>query len=83
MPSRPARRSTWSETPAAWCSTTATTGRVRCDRTNVNDVQRPVAIDLRAEQAKLDSLLAQRARVVAERDAPRPVLPGHLSGVSD
>jgi hypothetical protein len=45
-----------------------TTGTVRCDRTDVDEVQRPVAIDLRAEQAKLDSLLEQRARLVAERD---------------
>ena len=46
-----------------------TEGRVRCDRTEVEDVQRPVAIDLRAEQAKLDSLLGQRGQVLAQRDA--------------
>lgn len=38
-----------------------TTFRYFCDRTDVVDVERPVALDLRAEQAKLDSLLDRRA----------------------
>ena len=44
-------------------------GRVRCDETRVIDVSRPVAIDLVAERAQLDSLLGQRALLDAERDA--------------
>jgi hypothetical protein len=46
-----------------------TTGRVPCDRTDVDEVQRPVAIDLRAERAKLDSLVEQRSRLLARREA--------------
>lgn len=46
-----------------------TEGRVRCDRTEVDEVRRPVAIDLRAERAKLESLLERRAQLVPERDA--------------
>lgn len=45
-----------------------TTGRVPCDRTDVDEVQRPVAIDLNAERAKLDSLLERRGALVAQRD---------------
>ena len=40
-----------------------------CNDTDVVDVQRPVAIDLRAEQAKLDSLLERRVSLAAEREA--------------
>ena len=45
------------------------TGLARCERTVVDDIERPVALDLREEQAKLDSLLEQRARLSADRDA--------------
>lgn len=38
-----------------------------CDRTEVRDVSRPVAIDPAAEQAKLDGLLESRARLAAGR----------------
>ncbi|EYD74501.1 hypothetical protein Rumeso_03797 [Rubellimicrobium mesophilum DSM 19309] len=40
-----------------------------CDRTRVENVRRPVAIDLRAEQAKLDSLLERRAALASETAA--------------
>lgn len=40
---------------------------VFCDRTVVRDVERPVAIDPDAEQAKLEGLLEQRARLAAGR----------------
>lgn len=40
-----------------------------CDRTRVEDVSRPVAIDLRAERAKLDGLLERRERLLAETAA--------------
>ena len=43
-----------------------TEGRVRCEDTTVVDIDVPVAIDLRAEQAKLDSLLEQRARLQSQ-----------------
>ncbi len=36
-----------------------------CDRTRVENIRRPVAIDLRAEQAKLDSLLERRATLAS------------------
>jgi hypothetical protein len=36
-----------------------------CDRTEVRDVERPVAIDLNAEQAKLESLLERRGALRA------------------
>lgn len=42
---------------------------VRCDRTVVREVERPVAIDLREEQAKLEGLLERRDRLLAERQA--------------
>ncbi|MBP1806505.1 hypothetical protein [Rubellimicrobium aerolatum] len=42
---------------------------IRCDDTDVIDVSRPVAIDLNAEQAKLDSLLERRARLAREQEA--------------
>ena len=41
---------------------------VPCDRTDVDEVQRPVAIDLNAERAKLDSLLERRGALAAQRD---------------
>ena len=40
-----------------------------CEDTDVVDVERAVAIDLNAEQAKLDSLLERRVALSAERDA--------------
>ena len=40
-----------------------------CEDTDVVEVDRPVAIDLRAEQAKLDSLLERRVLVAAEQEA--------------
>jgi hypothetical protein len=40
-----------------------------CDRTRVENVRRPVAIDLRAEQAKLDSLLERRATLASQTAA--------------
>lgn len=46
-----------------------TEARIPCDRTDVDDVSRPVAIDLSAERAKLESLLEQRGRLLAQRDA--------------
>ena len=46
-----------------------TEGRVRCDRTDVDEVERPVAIDLRAEQAKLEGLLERRGALVARQEA--------------
>ncbi|HVG48139.1 MAG TPA: hypothetical protein VM899_08405 [Rubellimicrobium sp.] len=42
---------------------------VPCDRTEVENVSRPVAIDLRAEQAKLDGLLERRATLSADTAA--------------
>lgn len=44
-------------------------GRVPCDRTDVDEVERPVAIDLNAERAKLDSLLESRGRLLAQQEA--------------
>ena len=41
----------------------------RCDRTEVVDVDVPVPIDLRAEQAKLDSLLEQQAALQSQSQA--------------
>ena len=46
-----------------------TTGRVPCDRTDVDEVERPVAIDLVAERAQLDSLLEQRGRLLGQAQA--------------
>ena len=40
-----------------------------CDRTRVENVRRPVAIDLRAEQAQLDSLLERRATLASQTAA--------------
>jgi len=40
-----------------------------CEDTDVVEVERPVAIDLQAEQAKLDGLLERRAALASERDA--------------
>jgi hypothetical protein len=42
---------------------------VPCDRTEVENVRRPVAIDLRAEQAKLDGLLERRAALTTQTAA--------------
>lgn len=46
-----------------------TTGSVRCEETDVDDVRVPVAIDLRAEQAKLDSLVERRNALAAQQTA--------------
>jgi hypothetical protein len=40
-----------------------------CERTQVENVSRPVAIDLRAEQAKLDGLVERRAALTAQTAA--------------
>lgn len=40
-----------------------------CDRLEVDEVQRPVAINLEAERAELESLLEQRERLVRQREA--------------
>jgi hypothetical protein len=40
-----------------------------CSRVDVNDIQRPVAINLDAERAELESLLKQRERLVPLREA--------------
>jgi hypothetical protein len=42
---------------------------VPCDRTEVENVRRPVAVDLNAEQAKLDSLLERRATLLSQTAA--------------
>jgi hypothetical protein len=42
---------------------------VRCERTEVEDVRRPVAIDLNAERAKLDSLVERRASLLTQTAA--------------
>lgn len=42
---------------------------IPCEDTDVIDVERPVAVDLNAEQAKLDSLLERRARLAREQGA--------------
>lgn len=55
-----------------WCAVRnadGTEGRVRCDRTEVRDIERPVALDLEAERAKLDSLLEQRGRLLGQQEA--------------
>ncbi len=41
----------------------------RCDRTEVVDVAVPVPLDLRAEQAKLESLLQQQAQLQSQSQA--------------
>ena len=46
-----------------------TEGTVPCDRTDVDEVERPVAIDLVAERAQLDSLLEQRGRLLSQAQA--------------
>ncbi len=43
--------------------------RFFCDDTDVVEVERPVAIDLNAERAKLDSLLEQRGRLLGQQEA--------------
>ena len=43
--------------------------RYWCEDTDVIEVERPVAIDLNAEQAKLDSLLERRVRLVSDYNA--------------
>lgn len=40
-----------------------------CEDVDVDMVARPVAVDLNAEAAKLDSLLERRERLAAEREA--------------
>jgi hypothetical protein len=53
-----------------FCEVEDDEGRERtvfCDRTEVRDVERPVAIDPEAERAKLDGLLQQRATLAAGR----------------
>jgi hypothetical protein len=55
-----------------WCTVELPGGglaRVRCDETRVVETERPVAIDLRAEQAKLDGLLERREGLAREREA--------------
>lgn len=55
-----------------FCEVEDDEGRERlvfCDRTEVRDVSRPVAIDPEAERAKLDGLLEQRERFAAGRTA--------------
>ena len=45
------------------------TGLARCERTVVDDIERPVALDLREEQAKLDSLLERRQTLLSQTAA--------------
>ena len=55
-----------------FCRVQRRDGSVRlrpCDRTHVQNVRRPVAVDLRAEQAKLDSLLERRAALASQTAA--------------
>jgi hypothetical protein len=40
-----------------------------CDRLEVDEVQRPVAINIDAEKAELNSLLEQREKLVRQREA--------------
>ncbi len=40
---------------------------VRCDRTEVDEVSRPVAIDLAQERVKLEQLLERRDRLAAQQ----------------
>jgi hypothetical protein len=42
---------------------------VRCDRTVVDEVERPVAIDLRDEQAQLDGLVERRQILLGQQNA--------------
>ena len=46
-----------------------TEGRVPCDRTDVDEVERPVAIDIEEERAQLASLLEQRGRLLGQAQA--------------
>ena len=46
-----------------------TEGRVPCDRTDVDEVERPVAIDFEEERAQLASLLEQRGRLLGQQQA--------------
>jgi hypothetical protein len=46
-----------------------TEGRVPCERTDVDEVERPVAIDLAAERVKLDGLLESRGRLLGRAEA--------------
>ncbi len=55
-----------------WCEVENEDGTdrlVRCDRTVVDEVERPVAIDLRDEQAQLDSLLERREILLGQQNA--------------
>lgn len=40
-----------------------------CDRTEIVDIEEPVALDLNAERAKLDSLLERQAQMQRQSDA--------------
>ena len=40
-----------------------------CDRTEIVDIEEPVAVDLNAERAKLDSLLERQAQMQRQSDA--------------
>jgi hypothetical protein len=42
---------------------------IPCDRTVVDEVERPVAIDLRDEQGQLDSLLERREILLGQQNA--------------
>ncbi len=46
-----------------------TEGTVPCDRTDVDEVERPVAIDFEQERAQLASLFEQRGRLLAQQEA--------------
>ena len=46
-----------------------TEGRVPCDRTDVDEVERPVAIDFEEERAQLASLFEQRGRLLGQAQA--------------
>lgn len=56
------------------CTVEDEDGRERtrlCERMEVRDIERPVAIDLRAERAKLDGLLDQRDSLLRTEGARR------------
>lgn len=56
------------------CTVEDDEGRERtrfCERTEVRDVERPVAIDPRVERAKLDGLLAQRESLLRTQESRR------------
>ena len=43
-----------------------------CDRTEIVDIDEPVAVDLNAERAKLESLLERQAQMQRQSDAVMP-----------